>query len=529
MATVIEERQLRVYCPTHKIGPFEVPESGRILCESGGHALAMDFPRDDFWEYCCDCRVFWPSEMGRGGKAKESCPVCARAIARRYLCYECKLVSVESDEPARGKQFRIRPRGEIEPDCPGCRKAAKPDLREHACEDAAASFRTSRDKCPFCEEPIRKPESDRPAEKIFCGRCGAKAEPHYSFCKECGGPVGKNAARQTVPLAPDMLLHDAPPSAYTPPGPASSYTPPAEPIQDGTSNVTAPLPDNVSPGSQQYGSAPSNGSVGALVAVGLVALVLVILVVGAVVSSKNTNNGGGGNYGYVGDQFKDRFDRALAANQFFTPSGDCVADLYNAEAARSPNSSALAEAASKIRTRLDPIGDDAIKRYYAESDDTVDWDYTGKVYGLLKKVTPDNQEYAARYAYSMGLVNLKNKSFSTAVSNFQEALRYHPNWVMAYNGLGRVYVQDDWSGRDYNKTVEYYSKACDLDASFTWGCRNLGAYYAKVNDWPNAETYMSKALQRSPGRDSIWKAMAKICPKVSKYQDPSTGFCAGGR
>jgi hypothetical protein len=514
-----EERQLRVFCPTHRIS-FEVPESGRILCESGGHALALNFPHEDFWEYCCDCQVFWPSEMDKGGKAKEACPVCTRTTVRRYLCYECKLVSVESDDPARRKSFRIRTRGEIEPACPGCGKAAKPGLQEHVCEDAAATFSTARTKCPFCEETIRKGEPARPEEKIFCGSCGMQAAPSHTFCKKCGQPVARNAVTQ---LTAQTTTPPAPPSAQTTPlvpGPASSYTPPDLGAHD-SPPFTGPLPETpkVAP----------KGSGGALVAVGVVALVLVLIVVGALLSNSGSKGGGRGGSGSVsGSQFKEKLDRALTSDQFFCTGGDCVEALYDAEAKSSPGSSALAEAATKIRTRLDPVGDDAIQRYYAESDTTVDWDYINRVYGLLKKIAPDNKEYAARYAYSLGLVNLKNKSYQTAVTNFQEALRNHPDWVMAYNGLGRVYVQDEWTGRDESKTVEYYRKACDLDTNFTWGCRNLGAYYMKINNWSEAETYMGKALQRSPGRDTIWKTMAKICPKVSKYQDSTTGFCTGG-
>jgi hypothetical protein len=546
MVASVEERQLRVYCPTHRIN-FEVPESGRILCESGGHALALNFPHEEFWEYCCDCQVFWPSEMDKGGKAKEACPVCTRATARRYLCHECKLVSIESDDPARRKSFRITPRGEIDPACPGCRREPQPGLREHVCEDAAATFKTARAKCPFCEETIKKQEAEKPGEKIFCGNCGAQAAPNHSFCKNCGLPVGQNAKQAAAtnyappgsapgpssPYAPPAAPAYVPPgaaSAYAPPGTASAYAPTVEFSPDGPPFGTAPLPDNASFAAPHDPAPVQKGGGGAVVAVGVVALVLVLIVVSALVSSSsgsNSSNSSNANYS-GGLSFKDKLDRALATNQLFAPSGDCVADLYDAEAARSPGSAALAEAASKIRTRLDPIGDDAIKRYYADSDSTVDWDYVSRVYGLLKKVAPDNQEYAARYAYSLGLVNLKNRSYPTAVSNFQEALRYHANWAMAYNGLGRVYVQDDWNGRDYSKTVEYYGKACDLDTNFTWGCRNLGAYYMKVNDWPDAETYMTKALQRAPGRDTILKTMAKICPKVGKYQDTSTGFCAGG-
>jgi hypothetical protein len=520
MTTVTEERQLRVYCPTHRIN-FEVPESGRILCESGGHALALNFPHEGFWEYCCDCQVFWPSEIDKGGKAKESCPVCTRTTARRYLCHECKVVSIESDDPARRKSFRVGTRGRIEPACPGCGKESKPNPAEHVCEEAAASFTTALAKCPFCDDPVKKPEPAEPAEKIFCGKCGTQAAKGHDFCKKCGNAVGRKAAELRAAREADAVA-PGPASPYTYAGSAateSAYTPPEHVPHDDPIGVTTHTPVTQSLPPKKYG--------GAIAAVGLVGFLIVLFLIIASYSGGGSNTSNSTNT-LTGSRFKENLDRALAANQLFYPSGSCVADLYDAEAARSPNSSALAEAASKIRTKLDPIGEDAFSRYYAESDDTIDWNNISKVYELLKKVSPDNQEYRARYAYSLGLVNMKSMSFATAVSNFQESLTYHPNWAMAYNGLGRVYLKEEWTaGRDESKTVEYYRKACDLDTNFTWGCRNLGAYYMKNGDWTDAETYMTKALQRSPSRDTIWKAMKTICQKVGKYQDSSTGQCVG--
>lgn len=516
---VTEDRQLRVYCPTHRIN-FEVPESARILCESGGHALALDFPHEGFWEYCCDCQVFWPSELDKGAKAKESCPVCTRPTARRYLCQECKLVSIESDDRARRKSFLIGTRGRIEPACPACGKPAGAGVFEHACEEAAASFTTARAKCPFCDDPVRKPEPVPQEERLFCGNCGTQAAASHDFCKNCGHPVGRNAARARAVKGGDSVTA-GPSSPYAPGAPPSAppSIPPEAAAQDGPpGGATSPLlPPPTAPTTKR--------NAGAVVAVGIGAFVLVLFVVVAALSGSKGNSNVDINVS-SGSGFREKMDRALAAGQFFSPNGSCVEDLYDAEAARSPGSSDLAAAATGIRAKLDPIGDDAIQRYYAESDATVDWDYIGKVYGLLKKVAPENREYAARYAYSMALISLKNRSYATAVTNFQDALRNKPDWVMAYNGLGRVYVQDEWTGRDESKTVEYYRKACDLDTNFTWGCRNLGAYYMKVDNWPDAETYMSKALQRSRGRDTIWKAMAKICSKVGKHQDPATGLCS---
>ncbi|HZH30739.1 MAG TPA: hypothetical protein VEY11_08240 [Pyrinomonadaceae bacterium] len=505
MSARIEERQLRVYCPTHKIN-FETPETRRILCESGGHALAHDFPREDFWEYCCDCQVFWPSDMDKGGRAKEHCLVCARVTTRRYVCDECKLISLESDDPAKRKTFRITSRGAVEPSCPGCRKLPKATLQEHICEDSAATFRTARASCPFCDDPIRKEAG------ILCPHCGKEAKAGYKFCKHCGQNVDLTVSTshtQASPLEPRQVvplpsIPAAPTLANSSPLPHVDYIPMDVAAADADA-LPDPMPTITPAGG--HNSAKMKWIVGAVAILGL------IITIAMLNSSTSTSN-----------NFTPKFNSALAAGRIFQPPGDCVADLYEAEASRSPNSSELREASAKIRSKLEPEGNDAFQRYYAESDQTIDWEYITKVYNLLQKTAPSDKEFSARYAYSVALTSLKRKDYTKALSSYQDALRYHPDWALAFNGLGRVYLQEDWSSRDEDKTVEYYRKACEVDSAFIWGCKNLGEFYSRKGNWALAEDYMTRALQRAPTRESIVRAMGRICPKVGKYQT-SSGTC----
>ena len=516
MATTIGDQQLRVFCPTHKIN-FEVPNTSRILCESGGHALAHNFPHQDYWEYCCDCQHYWPSEMAKGGKAKEQCPVCSRETVRRYICDECKVVSLESDDAGRRKAFRIGARGAVEPSCPGCMKVAKNALQAHECKDAAAGFVTARAECPFCDEPVKKEAAKNREESApTCLNCGTAGKPTDKFCKKCGKPVGamidsqSSGARDNPPLgAPQVHL------VLQPEPERQTYAPP--PVYQSSSAQGFDSTSYSPTGTDQL-AATSAGKSSAKMAVGIM---VAILVLGAILGGAMLSNRGSS-----ASSFSAKIDQALAANQLFDPSGESVADLYEVEAARSPNSAALKEAATKIRSRIEPVGDDAFRRYYIESDQTVDWDYTGNIYKLLQKMFPGDQEFKARYAYSLGQSALRRKDYQSALASFQEALRYHPDWAMAFNGVGRVYLQEDWAYRDESKTVEYYKKACQVDSNFTWGCKNLGEYYSRKGNWVLAEEYMRKALERAPNRQSILKAMERICPKLGMYQK-ADGFCGG--
>lgn len=160
----IMERHLKVFCPTHKIS-FAAIGASVIICEGGPHALARNFPLDDFWEYCCDCQNFWPSDLVKNQKGQEQCPVCDRVSLRRYLCDQCKVMSLDSGEMVKRKGYSIQA-GSIVPACPGCLKAERGELSEHHCPEVNVGFTTMRGKCPFCEETLRHETKRRRAAYV---------------------------------------------------------------------------------------------------------------------------------------------------------------------------------------------------------------------------------------------------------------------------------------------------------------------------------------------------------------------------
>ena len=147
-------RTLRIYCPTHKVN-FVIAVNTIIECSSGTHTLARDFPSESFWEYCCDCQHYRPTDAA--GKGSDDCPVCERKIVRRSLCAQCKVISVESDEAGRRKAFSISAQGTVTPTCPGCLRRPNTQSFAHQCQDFAHVFFTARETCPFCDESLEPP------------------------------------------------------------------------------------------------------------------------------------------------------------------------------------------------------------------------------------------------------------------------------------------------------------------------------------------------------------------------------------
>ncbi len=226
-------RNLKIFCPQHQ-SIFEVAESSKIVCEIKEHALSNDFPNSEFWEYCCDCQTFSPSNLEVGGKVKKACPHCERQTNSRFICDSCKTVALDSGEETKGKLFRVDfDTKTIEPSCAGCLKDfSGADLKLHKCDEAQDVFLTSRKSCPFCKKEVaptpvktKNPFEQKVSGKTntqtksstaktrllgtICPTCGTTTEPDSVFCPNCGQNL------KPMPPTPPILPVAIPPPIQT--------------------------------------------------------------------------------------------------------------------------------------------------------------------------------------------------------------------------------------------------------------------------------------------------------------------------
>lgn len=192
----LEKRQLKIFCPQHQ-AVFEVQENAKIVCEIREHALSNNFPKEEFWEYCCDCQTFFPSQLEVGGKAKAACPQCERPTTSRFVCGECKVVAFDSGEDTKGKQFHLDQEGfAVEPSCPGClTEFTGEKLHLHKCAEIDAVFATPREICPFCKKETVKPKPKTKVKAppvVKCPKCQTNNEADSFFCNNCGEELRSN-------------------------------------------------------------------------------------------------------------------------------------------------------------------------------------------------------------------------------------------------------------------------------------------------------------------------------------------------
>jgi tetratricopeptide (TPR) repeat protein len=216
--------------------------------------------------------------------------------------------------------------------------------------------------------------------------------------------------------------------------------------------------------------------------------------------------------------FNARINQALAENHLFAPPGSSVADIYAAKKASSPNSSDLQAAGAKIRAKLAPIGDELLRKWYVDSEG-VDWEYGEKIYGFLQEVAPNDPAFNVRHNYMVAQTKLQNRDYATALSLYQQALTTDPKFVLALNGIAKVYIQDGSPLKNEALALDYYGRVIQTDPNFTWAYKNVAEYWMQKENWPQAEAYMLRALATSPQRPSILRALGRIYFNMSRWPE----------
>jgi formylglycine-generating enzyme required for sulfatase activity len=175
------------YCPVHQIR-FHTAVIESIQCDGNAHALGAGFPYQSWWTYCCDCATFSPYEPVNGNKGLRECFVCERQFTKRYLCNQCRVMSLESNAVVRRKLYSIDATT-VRPNCPGCELLVSSGAIEHECTEVKVGFLTAASICAFCDLEISGSQiKDEKADLIVCGGCGTELLATFKFCKRCGKP-----------------------------------------------------------------------------------------------------------------------------------------------------------------------------------------------------------------------------------------------------------------------------------------------------------------------------------------------------
>jgi tetratricopeptide (TPR) repeat protein len=218
------------------------------------------------------------------------------------------------------------------------------------------------------------------------------------------------------------------------------------------------------------------------------------------------------------DAFSKQFDQALQRKEIFAPPGQCAADLYSAQKAKNPNSASLAEASKKLAAAVQPSVDDAFARWTKDSDQKVDWAETQRSCALLASLHPEDKKAGARQAYAKAQQCMVAKQYDQAKNYYSEALALQPQWGVAMNGLGKIYMRTDSPFHDEAAALKLYYRAVKEDPQFTWAYFNIGLYYLKNRDSAQAKEWFIRALNTNANQPSVLRTLGDVSSSLGDYQ-----------
>jgi tetratricopeptide (TPR) repeat protein len=218
--------------------------------------------------------------------------------------------------------------------------------------------------------------------------------------------------------------------------------------------------------------------------------------------------------------FSKRIAKALSERRFVPPDENSAYDTYMAEAKKNPGSAELATAVGMIVKQLQPEADRHLRNFYNESSMDLSWTRLERYYSFLATLVPNDVSYKARQAYAEGQRHLhEGRDHRAAFESYSRALAYDSTFVLAINGIAKLYMQKNSPFHDEEEAVRHYEQAVAADPAFTWAAKNLGEYYMQHEQWLRAEDYMSRALKTSPSRPSILSALGRIAYRRKKYPE----------
>ncbi|MCG9873622.1 MAG: tetratricopeptide repeat protein [Leptospiraceae bacterium] len=119
------------------------------------------------------------------------------------------------------------------------------------------------------------------------------------------------------------------------------------------------------------------------------------------------------------------------------------------------------------------------------------------------------------------------KSYATALKQFQSYADSHPNDGTPYVYMGYIYE----SKKDFNKSISMFRKAVDADLSKSHrntSLLKLALYYNYYQEWDLAASYSSKYLNSNPGNAEVQKIYerasanrGKTPSRITHHSSPS--------
>jgi DNA-binding winged helix-turn-helix (wHTH) protein/TolB-like protein/Flp pilus assembly protein TadD len=137
----------------------------------------------------------------------------------------------------------------------------------------------------------------------------------------------------------------------------------------------------------------------------------------------------------------------------------------------------------------------------------------------------DTQDRAAFHAFWRGRFFLEKRNPEKAIGEFQQAIKFDPNYALAYTGLADAYI---WqasftNGADselYGKAKTATEKALALDPTLADAHSSLGRIRHWFDwDWEGAEKSFQRAIELNPNSVNAHQFYSRLLTTLGRYDE----------
>lgn len=202
------------------------------------------------------------------------------------------------------------------------------------------------------------------------------------------------------------------------------------------------------------------------------------------------------------------------------PEGNSAYDLFGKYKQKELSSKDKEEISREIVPKIEKRGEEifnSLKQEQAESEDQ--WAESGRLYSWLNELKP-NSSNESRVHFSQASLAFSRKDYNAALKDYQRAAQLQPNWALALNRIGRVYL----ALKDRGSAREYYRQATVAEPTWLSPWINYGAICLDLNDPYSAEPALRQAIgldsQKASAHNLLGAALEKqgrLCDALGEY------------
>ena len=149
---------------------------------------------------------------------------------------------------------------------------------------------------------------------------------------------------------------------------------------------------------------------------------------------------------------------------------------------------------------------DALKKKFA----TASTDERAKINNEVKR---NEEQFTAAQWLDKGNFYFDAEDYNKAVEYYNKAVELNPNYGTAWNNIGVAY----YNLGNYNKAVEYYNKSLELNPDYDIAWNNLGLAYRRLGNYNKAVECYNKAVRLNPKYDTAWNNLGFAYDSAGNY------------